>query len=339
MITILLLMALFSLFGCGHKTPAPEPAVDGPTRIDSFYYSATHGFRGFTNRGYRAERLNDGTVRITVELGNDRDRIFVADASVMDALEAIVKEYKMNRYKEKYMPVFDVKDGDTWDFSLNYSDGKRVHSHGYVAQPDGAREAFQKVEDLFAPWRDREPSTDTDLVSFRYELHGEEGTEVFWFKKDEYHNAVYIRTLGSYDGWNYYCGDEKVLERLAEEMRDIHACSYCGEKLSEEDPSRPRWVAILEYADGSRFELLDYLDRDGGYNHRPPTNAEREIRLTAEKIFGKERERIAALPPEELGEHSCTTYNAKGEPQRTLNYAGDGTVLNGRDYSDPDLDF
>ena len=336
---ILLLMSLLSLFGCRAQMPAPEPVSDGPARLNSFYYTATHGYRGYTNRGYRAERLENGTVRITVELGDDRDRIFEADASVMDSLEAIVQEYKMDRYKERYKPAFDVKDGDSWDFSLKYSDGKKVQSSGYFTMPHGASEAFKKVEECFAPWRDREPAEDVALLSFRYELHGDEGSEVFWFKKDEYHNAVYFRTLGSRDGWNYYCGDEKVLAELAKEMRWIHACSYCGEDLSKEDASRPRWVALLEYADGSKFELMDYLDRDGGYNHRPPTNTERQIRHSAEEIFGKEIERIGTLTPEQIGEHSCTTYDAQGKPQRTMNYAGDGTVLNGRDYSDPDLDF
>ena len=45
------------------------------------------------------------------------------------------------------------------------------------------------------------------------------------------------------------------------------------------------------------------------------------------------------LAAEQIGEHSCTSYNAKGEPQRTINYAGDGTVLSGRDYNNPNLDF
>lgn len=336
---LILLMSLFSLFGCRQTTPAPAPVYDGPVRLDSFYYTATHGFRGYTNRGYRAERLKNDQVRVIVELGDDRDRIFETDGSLMDSLESIVRDYKMNRYKEKYTPMFDVKDGDTWEFTLKYSDGKRVHSHGYYVLPDNGDEAFRKVEDLFAPWRDREPAKDIELVSFRYELQSKEGSEVFWFKKDEYHKAVYFRTMGSFDGWNYYCGDEKVLERLADDMRWIHACSYCGEDLAKEDKSRPRWVAILEYADGSKFELMDYLDRDGGYNHRPPTNTERQIRYSAEEVFNKEIERIRALPPEQVGEHSRTTYKADGKPSRTINYDGEGRVLNGHDYDDPMLDF
>ena len=334
---LLLIMSFLSLFGCGHA-PEPQTVSDGPVTLNSFYYTETHGYRGYTNRGYKADRLDDGKVRITIELGNDRDRIFVADAFVMDSLEAIVKEYKMNRYKEKYMPRFDIKDGDSWSFHLGYSDGKHVSSHGYVAKPNGAGEAFDRIESFFSHWRDQEPDG-VALVSFRFELHVQEGSEVFWFKKDEFHNAVYFRPMGSFDGWNYYCGDENVLESLDKEVRWMHACSYCGEDLSQEDTARPRWIAILEYANGSKFELMDYLDRDGGYDHRPPTHTERELRYYAEKIFKQEIERIGALPPEQIGEHSCTSYDAQGKPQRTIHYDGEGRVLSGRDYNDPDLDF
>ena len=343
---LLLLMALFSFLGCRHNPPTPEPAPlvqavpDGKVRLDSFYYSATHGYRGFTNRGYKAERLSDGKVRVTVELGNDRDRVFEADASVMDELEALVDKYKMDGYKGRYMPKFDIKDGDNWEFSLDYSDGKHIYSDGYEAFPRGGREAFEKVEEFFGPWREFGPAKDVALTAFRYELHSEEGTEVFWFKQEKRHNAVYFRKLGEWDGFNFYCGDPKVLELLDKDMRSIRACSYCGEDLAKEDKARPRWIAILEYADGSKYELMDYLDRaDDDYRHRPPTNTEREIRHSAEQHFAAEIERIGTLPPDKLGEHSRTTYKADGSPRRTINYAGDGTVLNGYDYDDPMLDF
>ena len=330
---LLFLMSLLSFFGCRPDTPA------GPARLESFYYSATHGYRGFTNRGYKAERLSDGKVRITVELGDDRDRTFVADDSVMDALEDIVREYRMDRYKERYMPKFDIKDGDTWDFALNYADGKRVRSGGYEALPAGGKEAFDKIEEFFAPWRNFAPAEDVALTAFRFELHTDKGSEVYWFKKEAEHNAVYFREMGSWDAETFYCGDPKVLEQLSKEMRYAHACSYCGEKLSEEDKSRPRWIAILEFEDGQLFELMDYLDRDGGYDHRPPTNTERQIRYSAEEIFSAEYKRIQSLPADELGEHTRTTYHGDGTPSRIIRYSGDGTVLGGHDYDDPLIDF
>lgn len=321
-------MSLLSLLGC-------RPSL---STLDSFYYSATHGFRGFTNRGYRAERLDDGKTRITVELGDDRDRVFLAEASVMDSLEALVQTYRMDRYKERYKPMFDIKDGDTWDLSLKYSDGKTVRSGGYEALPANGREAFKEVEAFFAPWLNFAPAEDATLVAFRYELHNEEGTEVFSFHGKR--NAVYFRNLGSREGYNYYCGNPEVLTELDKDMREIHACPYCGEKLSEEDKSRPRWIAILTYSDGRMYELMDYLDRDSDdYRHRPPTNTEREIRQSAEHHFAAEIERIGTLPPEQLGEHSCTTYKADGSPSRIIRYAGDGTVLGGRDYDNPTVDF
>ena len=325
---LLVLMSLLSLLGC-----RPNPST-----LDSFYYSATHGYRGFTNRGYRAERLNDGKTRITVELGDDRDRVFLAEASVMDSLEALVQQFKMDRYKERYKPMFDIKDGDTWDLSLKYSDGKSVRSGGYEALPANGREAFRQVEAFFSPWLKYEPDEEASLVAFRYELHNEEGTEVFSFRKER--NAVYFRNLGSWEGYNYYCGDPEVLTKLDKDLREIHACSYCGEKLSEEDKSRPRWIAILTYSDGRMYELMDYLDRDSDdYKHRPPTNTEREIRQSAERHFLAEIERIGTLPPEQLGEHSRTTYKADGSPSRTINYSGDGTVLGGHDFDNPTVDF
>lgn len=325
---LFVLMSLLSLLGC-------RPSL---STLDSFYYSATHGFRGFTNRGYRAERLDDGKTRITVELGDDRDRVFLAEASVMDSLEALVQTYRMDRYKERYKPMFDIKDGDTWDLSLKYSDGKTVRSGGYEALPANGREAFKEVEAFFAPWLNFAPAEDATLVAFRYELHNEEGTEVFSFHGER--NAVYFRNLGSREGYNYYCGNPEVLTELDKDMREIHACSYCGEKLSEEDKSRPRWIAILTYSDGRMYELMDYLDRDSDdYKHRPPTNTEREIRQSAERHFAAEIERIGTLPPEQLGEHSCTTYKADGSPSRIIRYAGDGTVLGGRDFDNPNVDF
>ena len=321
-------MSLLSLLGC-----RPSPST-----LDSFYYSATHGFRGFTNRGYRAERLDDGKTRITVELGDDRDRVFLAEASVMDSLEALVQTYRMDRYKERYKPMFDIKDGDTWDFSLKYSDGKTIRSGGYEALPANGREAFRQVEEFFSPWLNHESAEEASLVAFRYELHNEEGTEIFSLREER--NAVYFRNLGSQEGYNYYCGDPEVLTKLDKDLREIHACSYCGEKLSEEDKSRPRWIAILTYSDGRMYELMDYLDRDSDdYRHRPPTNTEREIRQSAEHHFAAEIERIGTLPPEQLGEYSRTTYKADGSPSRTIRYAGDGTVLGGRDYDNPTVDF
>lgn len=341
---LLLLMSLLSFLGCGHPTPSPSPQTNGRHgQLMKLEYGGTHGYHAYSNIDFRAERLKDGRTRITVMVGNDRDRVFEEESSTMDSLEAIVYAYKMYKYDGSYTPRYDVLDGDSWHLSMDFADGEHQSCHGYEATPPGkGGEGLGKIEGFFSRWLNQEPAEEVALVSFRYELHTEEGDEVLWFKKDEDRCPVYFRMMGSNEGWNYYCGDPDLAIQLARAIRWCHMASYTGEKLEKEDKSLPRWVLIAEYENGQKIEDMDYLDRDlkdDDWHHGVPSLSERELRYEAERLFGKELSRIQQLQPEELGRHSCTTYDAQGKPSRTINYAGDGTVLGGRDYNDPDLDF
>lgn len=340
-IRLLFVMSLLSFLGCGQKSPAPGPDLDGHVHLKSYYYSASHGYHAYSNIGYRAERLEDGQTRIAVLVGNDRERVFVAPGSVMDSLEALVRKYRMNRFKGHYEPKMEVLDGDSWTMELVFTDGSSTYSGGYMAYPPKGAQGIFEAEGILSRWLDLEPAEEVALTAFRFELYDpENGAEVFSAKQYDDYVSFYFRRMGSREGWNYYCAHPDLLPMLAREIRWAHACSYpaTGEKLADEDKSRPRWIAIFEYADGQRFELIDYIDRSYD-DHRFPTITEMGIRSAAERCFSAEIERIGTLPPEQIGEHSCTSYNAKGEPQRTINYAGDGTVLSGRDYHNPNLDF
>ena len=137
MITLLIIMTLLSLLGCGPKKPA-GPDEPGDVRLDYIHYSASHGYHAYSNIGYSAERQADGKTRIVVEVGNDRDRVFEAEGSVMDSLDAIVKKYKMIKYHGHYQPKVDILDGDSWSFSMRMSDGTEGDCGGYMAYPPKA---------------------------------------------------------------------------------------------------------------------------------------------------------------------------------------------------------
>jgi len=338
-------MSLLSFLGCGR--PAPDPAGQpdkGERRLVKLEYGGTHGYRSHSNIDYTVERTKKGKTLLTIEVGNDRDRVFELDDTLMDTLDSLVTEYRMEKYDGKtFTPKMDVLDGDSWHLFMTFSDGKRASFHGYEATPPGkGAEGLGKIAGTLSDWLDKEPAEEVGLVSYRYELHNEEGTEVYWFKKDKYHNAVYFRLMGSLEGWNYYCGDPELLVRMARVIRWAHMGSYTGEDLSKENTSRPRWVLIAEYENGVKIEAMDYLDRPTGdqwSRKEVPSVSERLLRNDTERYFGMEIERIGNLPPEAIGEHSCTSYDAKGKPTRTINYDGNGDVLNGRDYDNPDLDF
>lgn len=347
MITLLIIMTLLSLLGCGPKKPA-GPDEPGDVRLDYIHYSASHGYHAYSNIGYSAERQADGKTRIVVEVGNDRDRVFEAEASVMDSLDAIVKKYKMIKYHGHYQPKVDILDGDSWSFSMRMSDGTEGDCGGYMAYPPkGGAQALGEVETILSRWLYMEPAEEVALTSFRYELHdAKEGSEVFSARQEKDYVSVYFREMGSREGWNYYCGNPELLLFLSREIRWAHACSYIGtgEKLADEDKTRPRWIAIFEYADGQIFELIDYLDRPetsryAYENHTYPTITEMELRSGTEQRFKDEISRIGTLTPEEKGRHSKTSYDAQGKALRTINYDGNGDVLNGHDYRDPNLKF
>ena len=344
MTKLLILMSLLSLLGCGRPSPDPEPQPVGRHgQLMKLDYGGTHGYHAYSNIDFLAERLENGKTRITVKVGNDRDRVFEEDGSVMDSLEAIVYQYKTYRYDGTYTPKFDILDGDSWHLYQDFSDGTHASCSGYEATPPGkGREAIGKIDGFFSRWLNQEPAEDVALVAFRYELHTAEGDEVFTFKKGEDRCAVYFRTMGSNDGWNYYCGNPDLSASLARAIKWGHMGSYTGEKVKDEDTSRPRWILIAEYENGQKIEAMDYLERtlkDDDWVHGVPSLSERELRYEVERYFQKEISRISQLSPEEIGEHSCTTYDASGKPSRTIRYAGDGTVLGGRDYDNPDIDF
>ena len=332
------LISLLSLLGCGSAAP------DGQTsRLVSIEYGGTHGYHAYSNINFKAERMEDGHTRVIVMVGNDRDRVFIEDGAVMDSLESLVLDYRMYKYDKQYTPKFDILDGDSWHLYLDFSDGKHSSCGGYEAYPPGkGAEGLKKIIGYFSRWLDQEPAEEVALVSFRYELHTEEGDEVFTFKKDEDRCAVYFRTMGSNEGWNYYCGDPNLSASLARVVKWCHMGSYTGEKLADEDTFRPRWILIAEYANGQRIEAMDYLERElknDDWRHGVPSLSERELRYEAERYFQQEISRIGQLSPEQVGQHSCTTYDAQGKPVRTIHYGGDGTVLSGHDPDDPDIDF
>ena len=342
MIKFLLTMSLLSLFGCGHHQPAPQPDK-GERKLVSIEYGGTHGYHAYSNIDFKAERMKNGQTRVIVMVGNDRDRVFIEDGAVMDSLETLVMDYRMYKYDKQYTPKFDILDGDSWHLYMDFSDGQHSSCGGYEAYPPGkGAEGLKKIEGYFSRWLNQEPAEDVALVSFRYELHTAEGDEIFWFKQDEDRCAVYFRTMGSNDGWNYYCGNPNLSASLARVIKWSHMASYTGEKIKDENTSRPRWILIAEYANGQKIEAMDYLERtlkDDEWRHGVPSLSERDLRYEVERYFLEELSRINQLSPDEIGEHSCTTYDAKGKPSRVIRYAGDGTVLGGRDYDNPDMDF
>ncbi len=279
-------MSLLSFFGCGHVTPAS---------LASIHFSATHGYHAYSNIGYKAERLPNGASRITVEVGNDRDRVFETDGSLMDTLDALVREYRMDRFSGYYQPKMEIMDGDSWSMEINFSDGTYSSCGGYMAYPPGkGAAAIGKVEGLLSRWLDQEPAEEIALISFRYEMCCEEGSEAFSFRKKDAIYTISSRPLGADKPFVSDAGDEDLAKMLANTIRWSHMGSYTGENPAEEDTSRPRWILLTEYENGQKIETMDYFDRSTGDNWRygVPSISEMDLRNETERCFSLQVRRI-----------------------------------------------
>ena len=287
LIRLFLVMSLFSFLGCGHKAPGPE--LDKSVHLQSLYYSASHGYHAHSNIGYRAERLENGKARVTVLVGNDRDRVFETEGSLMDSLEALVREYRMDRFNGHYEPKFEILDGVSWSMELVFTEGNITSCGGYMAYPPKGAEGIGKSEGMLSRWLYQEPAEEIALVSFRYEYYDAEGSEIYTFEQKGGDGSAYVQPYGQSKGQKYEGFDEFLATRLASEIRWNHMASYTGENLAEEDKTRPRWILKAEYANGQKIEVMDYLDRSSQEDWRQgvPSISEMGLRYATEQGFSE----------------------------------------------------
>ena len=283
----LFLMSLLAFLGCGHNAPGLPDDV----RLQYIRIGGTHGYHAYSNIDYIAERLDNGRTRVVVEVGNDRDRVFEADGSLMDTLESYVREYRMDRYKGHYRPKMDILDGDSWSLELSFSNGSSTSCSGYMAYPPrtGA-EALGKAEGLLSRWLYQEPAEEVALTSFRYEWHDKEGTEIYTFQKKDTVCSASVRLSGQDRSLCYEDVDEHLGERLANLIRWCHMASYTGEDLAREDRSRPRWILTAEYENGQKIVAMDYLDREPAaesWRQGVPSFSEMDLRNDTEQAFSQ----------------------------------------------------
>ena len=277
-IRLLLAMSLFSFLGCGRPAPAS---------LQSIYFSATHGYHAHSNIGYRAERLENGNTLVTVLVGNDRDRIFEAEGSVMDSLEAVVRKYRMDRVTGHYEPKFEILDGESWSMEICYSDGSSNSCGGYMAYPPKGAEGIFKTEGILSRWLYQEPAEEVALVSFRYEYCDAEGSEAYAFQLKDTVCTAFMQPYGQAKGQTFEGIDPELAKRIANDIRWNHMGSYIGENRAEEDKTRPRWILTAEYENGQKIEAMDYLDRESkdSWRHDVPSISEIGFRSSVQQSF------------------------------------------------------
>lgn len=127
---ICIFSALIGLVGCRAQVPEGQ--------LQSIEYTTTGTMAGYIYEG-RAEQNPDGSFTLKSKKENYGPlyckQISRAD---MDSLSQIIIDEKMYKYKERYLPKFEVLDGEGWHFQATFSDGTHISSHGSNAWPGGS---------------------------------------------------------------------------------------------------------------------------------------------------------------------------------------------------------
>lgn len=134
----LLTTLLGSLCGCGFFAKMPTG------KLIELEYS-THGSRGGAEFTTQVKKMENGEMVLRAmqeESGPLMEKTLTAEE--LQGFVQIIEEEKMYKYKERYNPIFDIKDGRSWTFRARFEDDY-IYSHGYASTPSG--DGLERIKD------------------------------------------------------------------------------------------------------------------------------------------------------------------------------------------------
>lgn len=129
--TICLMGILLNMFSCiGAREVKPVSKL-------------TFGRHGCSfNSGFDIDvkRISDDEALLKVRHnGHSEYDSTTVDRQAMEELENIIHDNRIESYRNRYTPIFEVLDGESWSLTVIFADEKasRVSSHGENAWPSG----------------------------------------------------------------------------------------------------------------------------------------------------------------------------------------------------------
>lgn len=153
----LFFMVALLAMAVGCATQKPETDNDMKTERLTYFSFDHHNSMAMSGEKYKVTVLKDGRVNVVIDEGYPEEReFFLDDLAILDELMAVVKTYKMDKYKSDYKPLMQVFDGDSWSLYYKYDSGRNVSSGGYMAWPDNYYEMRKALSAVFKKLRESE---------------------------------------------------------------------------------------------------------------------------------------------------------------------------------------
>ena len=225
-------------------------------RLTYFSYDHHNTMAQFYGEKYEVSTGKDGRIHITIDGGFPKEKEFyIDDTTIFDELLAIVKKYKMDKYKNRYQPKMEITDGDSWSLYYSYDSNHSVSSGGYMAWPDNYHAARHAISEYFQKWRDY-PIPPKEINVFQLTCKNDKGRDILYrLERGEDETAFTIQNA-EYNVDKQITISNDYLQKL-QELVNIYDLKkeYNRSSDNEEDTN---YHFLVNYSTGDTIDFTGY---------------------------------------------------------------------------------
>lgn len=225
-------------------------------RLTYFSFGHHNTMRIDIGEKYKVETMKDGRIHIVIDEGFPKEKEFyIEDTTIFVELQALVKEFKMDKYKEDYQPRMRIFDGDSWSLYYKYDSRRSVSSGGYMAWPNNYHEAHQAISEYFQKWRDY-PIQAKEIDLFQYTCKNNQGRDIeYRMERGEQEAKLFIRNA-EYDTDKEVSVSNDYLTEL-QELVNIYRLKEAYDRTTDDD-STSVYRFFICYNTGDTIDFTNY---------------------------------------------------------------------------------
>lgn len=233
-----------------------NPKEMNSERLTYFSYDHHNTMVMFGGENYHVSTEKDGRIHVIIDESYPQEKDFyLNDSTILDELTAIVKQYKMDKYKSDYRPEMQVFDGDSWSLYYKYDSKRNVSSGGYMAWPDNYREARTAIHEYFKKWREY-AITAKVINEFRYTCKNNSGCDIdYRLIRGEEEATLSIRNA-EYDTDKRLTISNDYLTEL-QELVNIYRLKDESSHTTDDD-SITNYSYFVGYSNGDTLDIKGY---------------------------------------------------------------------------------
>lgn len=233
---------------------AQNPKDMKTERLTYFSFDQHNTMRIFNGEKYEVATMKDGRIRIVIdEAFPDEKELYIEDTTIFAELQAIVNEYKMDKYKSDYQPRMRVFDGDSWSIYYKYDSGRSKSSGGYMAWPDNFGEAQNAISEYFKKWREY-PVAEKNIDTFLFTCRNNAGRDIEYRLEPYFNSKSLVVMRNAEQGQNDTIVVDHDFRKKLKEFVNVYRLKDCYEYKSS-NPDDTQYEYHIRFTNGETLDL------------------------------------------------------------------------------------